>query len=61
MPGVVMKKVFSFFKLLFFSVFATTKMLENVEADWAQLTGENSSRPSTKAVPDNGDQSRQDP
>ncbi len=56
-----MKKVFSFFKLLFFSVFATTKMLENVEADWAQLTGENSSRPSTKAVPDNGDQSRQDP
>ena len=40
-----MKKILSFFKLLFFSVFATTKMLENVEADWAKLVGENSSKP----------------
>lgn len=37
-----MKKAFLFFKLLFFSVFATTKMLENVEEDLAALNGENS-------------------
>ncbi len=37
-----MKKTFLFFKLLFFSVFATTKMLANVEEDIAKLNGEKS-------------------
>lgn len=43
-----MKKMMSFLKLLFFSVFATTKMLENVEEDWAKLTGEKDQKPNTK-------------
>lgn len=50
-----MKKMISFFKLLFFSVFATTKMLENVEDEWAKLTGENEKKdenPSTKPTSD---------
>lgn len=45
-----MKRVMIFFKLLFFSVFATTKMLENVEGEIDKLTGVKDAKQSEKST-----------
>lgn len=48
-----MKRVIIFFKLVFFSVFATTKMLENVEDEIDKLTGAKEAKQSIKPASKN--------
>lgn len=51
-----MKKLYLFFKLTFFSVFATTKMLSNVENEIADLWGTNEPKSSAKNASDTDQQ-----
>lgn len=51
-----MKRLVIFFKLVFFSVFATTKMLEKVEEDIAILNGAKDLKPSAKRASETGPQ-----